>query len=170
MSTELQTEWPVMNERGPRVTDLEVAQFEAELGIRLPDDYRDFLLTVNGGRTARSHRVFTIRLRKVRTDETVLNSLNSLSDPDDRSDIKTRWKRAREWLPSEVIPVGYDDGGGTLVVVIAGPRRGQVWFLDGVDPRPEDANPRVEWFDQRDVSKVANSFREFMLGLRPLDG
>jgi SMI1 / KNR4 family (SUKH-1) len=159
-----------MNERGPRVTEAAVAAFEAKLGSRLPDDYREFLLTVNGGRTARSHRLFTIRLRKVRTDATALNSLNSLDDPDDRSDLETLWRREREWLPEEVIPVGYDGLGGTVVVVIEGPRRGQVWFLDGVDPRSEDANPRVEWFDRRDVSKVADSFREFMHDLRPLDG
>ena len=169
-SPNMAIDWPAMNERGPQVTEVSVTKFEAQLGATLPEDYRAFLLDVNGGQTGRNHCVFTIWLRKSRTDETVLNSLNSLDDPDDRSDLVTRWKRARKWLPQEVIPVGYDDGGGTVVVVVAGPRRGQVWFLDGVDPRPEDANPRVEWFDQRDVSKVADSFHEFMVRLRPLDG
>jgi hypothetical protein len=159
-----------MNERGPQVTEAAVTAFEAQIGARLPEDYRAFLLEVNGGRTARSHRVFTMWMRKVRPDKTVLNSLNSLDDPDDRFNLAIRWKRARKWLPPEVIPVGYDDGGGTVVVVVAGPRRGQVWFIDGVDPRPEGSNPRVEWFDQRDVSKLADSFREFMVRLRPLNG
>ena len=30
-------------------------------------------------------------------------------------------------------------------------------------------NPRVEWFDRRDVWKIADSFAAFMAGLRPLD-
>lgn len=162
------TNWPAMHARGPVVTESAIAAFETELGAMLPDDYRDFLLKVNGGRTARSHRVFTIRLRK-RTDETVLNSLSSLDDRT-RADLATLWRREREWLPQEAIPVGYDDFGDTLVLVVTGPRRGQVWFLDEVNPRPEDANPRVEWFGRRDVSKVADSFREFMASLRPLDG
>lgn len=157
-------EWPPMNERGPSITKAAVAAFEAWLGVTLPEDYRTFLLDVNGGRTARSHRLFHIR-----NDRTILNSLNSLNDPDEQFDLATRWQRARAWLPNEVLPVGYDDGGGTVVVVVTGPRRGQVWFLDGVDPRPEESNPRVEWFDQRDVSKVADSFREFMTNLTPLD-
>jgi cell wall assembly regulator SMI1 len=164
------TSWPAMSERGPQLTEAAITKFEARLGALLPDDYREFLLEVNGGRTARSRRVFTIRTGKARTDETVLNSLNSLDDTDDRSDLATRWKRACAWLPREVIPVGYDGFGGTVVVVIAGPRRGQVWFLDGYDPDPEGANPRVAWFDRRDVSKVADSFREFMVSLRPLEG
>jgi SMI1 / KNR4 family (SUKH-1) len=160
-------DWPPMNERGPQVTEPEIAAFETELGAPLPEDYRAFLLDVNGGRTARSHRVFTMRMRKVREDETVLNSLNSLNDSEAQFDLATRWRWERQWLPPEVVPVGYDDFGGTVVVVISGPRRGQIWFLDGVDPRPEGANPRVEWFDQRDVSKISDSFREFMVGLRP---
>jgi SMI1 / KNR4 family (SUKH-1) len=164
------TDWPAMKERGPQVTEAAVTEFEAKLGATLPEDYRAFLLDVNGGQTARSHRVFTMRTHKVLEDETVLNSLNSLDDPDDRFNIATRWEWARKWLPREVIPVGYDGLGGTVVLVITGPRRGQVWFLDGADPRPEGANPRVEWFDQRDVSKITNSFRDFMVGLRPLDG
>lgn len=163
------TEWPAMNERGPEITQGAIVAFEAQVRAKLPSDYADFLLKVNGGQTSRDHRVFTIRFRRSRTDETTLNSLNSLDDPDERFDLVTRWKRARKWLPEEVIPVGYDDGGGTVVVVVAGPRRGQVWFLDGIDPRPEDANPRVEWFDRRDVAEVAGSFREFIDGLRPLE-
>ena len=157
-----------MKERGPEITRDSIAAFESQLRADLPDDYAGFLLQVNGGRTSRDHRIFTIRFRTSRTDETVLNSLNSLDDPDERSDLATRWKRARKWLPAEVIPVGYDDGGGTVVVVVAGPRRGQIWFADGVDPRPEDANPRVEWFDRRDVAQVAASFREFIDSLKPL--
>lgn len=37
------------------------------------------------------------------------------------------------------------------------------------NPRPTDSNPRVEWFDRRDVWKVADSFAEFMASLKPLD-
>jgi len=163
------TEWPIMNDRGPPIDPTIVAEFEAKVGAKLPDDYVDFLLKINGGRTTRDHRVFTIRFAKSRTDDTVLNSLNSLRDPDESFDLETNWEQSRAWLPPEVIPVGYDDGGGTIVVVVAGLHRGQVWFLDGVDRRPDDANPRVEWFDRRDVAKVAGSFREFIDGLRPLE-
>jgi len=157
-------DWPPMNERGPRVTDAAITAFESQLGAALPEDYRAFLLDVNGGQTASSHSQFHIR-----NDQTVLNSLRSLDDPDERSDLATRWQQARAWLPAEVLPIGSDDFSGMVVLVVAGPRRGQVWFLDGVDPRPEESNPRVEWFDRRDVSKVADSFREFMTTLAPLD-
>ena len=166
----MSNEWPAMERRGSHVTEEALVEFESKLGARLPNDYRRFLLDINGGRTGSEHCVFTIRLRKARTDETVLNALHSLGDPDEGRDLATRWRQERFWLPREVIPVGSDDFGGTIVVVIDGPLRGQVWFLNGADPRPEDANPRVEWFDRRDVSKVADSFHEFISSLRPLDG
>jgi hypothetical protein len=164
----METDWPAMTERGPQVTEASVAAFEKLLRATLPDDYREFLLRVNGGQTALSHCNFTVLLHK-RKDETSLNSLNSLDDPDDRFNLAVRWRSSRHRLPSEVIPAGYDDFGGIVGVVVAGPHRGQVWFLDGYCPRPEGSNPRVDWFDRRDVCKLADSFREFMQGLRPLN-
>ena len=167
-------DWPPMKERGPQITEAAVVRFETQLGAKLPDDYRAFLLVVNGGQTARSHRQFMLTSRKGRKDGTLLNSLNSLDDPDDRFDLATRWRWSQRQLPPyfpdlplEVLPIGYDDFGGTVGLVFAGPRRGKVWFLDEENPRPEGANPRVEWFDRRDVSKIADSFREFMAGLGP---
>ena len=156
-----------MSERGSRVTEAALVRFEKQLGTKLPDDYRAFLIEVNGGQTELSHSRFMLVTRKGRRDWTLLNSLNSIDDPDDRSDLVTRWTSSRQWLPPEVIPIGFDDYGGAVGLVLAGPRRGQVWFLDGVSERPEGSTPRVEWFDQRDVFKLAHSFREFMAGLGP---
>lgn len=158
--------WPMMTMRGPEVTASAVAALEANLRVKLPEDYAEFLLAVNGGQPAQTNSVFQIRFRNGKTDDTTLSCLNSLDDPDERNDLVKRWERAKAWLPAEVIPVGYDGFGGTVVVVIDGPRRDQVWFLDGYDPRPGESNPRVEWFDRRDVAQVASTFREFMCGLR----
>jgi hypothetical protein len=152
-----------MERRGPQVAEPQIAAFEAKLGAALPEDYRAFLLEVNGGRTLSSHVVFDIR-----NDQTILNTLHSLGDPDEQRDLETRWRNSRQRLPTNVLRVGADDGGGTLVVVISGPRRGQVWFLDGVDPQPDDDSPPVDWFDRRDVSKVAASFSKFIGSLKPL--
>jgi hypothetical protein len=38
-----------LRERGPKLSEKEVEQFEREIGARLPEDYRWFLLTFNGG-------------------------------------------------------------------------------------------------------------------------
>jgi len=72
-------------------------------------------------------------------------------------------------LPEGVLEIGYDDGGGRIVLPLAGPHRGEVWYVDIENPRPTGSNPRVEWFDRRDVKRIAGSFREFVDSLHPID-
>lgn len=164
----MEAKWPPMSERGPAITPSAIAALEAKLGEKLPEDYAEFLLSINGGMTARSSRVFTIRFKSGKTHDTVLSGLDSVDDPDDRGDLATHCERTRRFLPPEALPIGNDGFSGTIVLVVAGPRRGEVWFFDAVDPRPDEANPRVEWFDRGDVAKIASSFQEFMAALRPL--
>jgi len=157
-----------MDRRGSQVTHAAIHRFEQQIGATLPNDYRTFLLEVNGGRTASSHCVFSLRKK----NSTILNSLHSLDDTDDRHDLATRQlypKYPDNDLPPNALQIGFDDGGSSIVLMLSGPHHGEVWYLDAVDPRPEGSNPRVEWFDRRDVVKLANTFREFMDNLKPLD-
>jgi SMI1 / KNR4 family (SUKH-1) len=159
--------WPAMERRGPVVAEADVRRFERRIIAELPADYRRFLLEVNGGRTAATHCTFTMR-RGARQTETTLNTLFSLDDPDESRDLATWQLYGEDRLPGG-LEIGADDGGSPIVLALAGPHRGEVWILDRVDPRPTGSNPRVEWFDRRDVWKLADSFAEFMASLRPLD-
>jgi hypothetical protein len=158
--------WPAMERRGPVVAEADVRRFERRIGAELPADYRRFLLDVNGGRTAATHCTFTIR-RGARQTKTTLNTLFSLDDPDESRDLATSQLYGEDRLPGG-LEIGADDGGSPIVLVLGGPHHGEIWLLDRVDPRPTGSNPRVEWFDRRDVWKLADSFAEFMASLRPL--
>jgi SMI1 / KNR4 family (SUKH-1) len=154
--------WPPMNERGPQVTEAQIEAFERSYGHRLPDDYRQFLLDVNGGQPDKAHCDF---------DQGVVNCLFSLDDTEnDSCELATRAKRARASLPSpDLLFIGHDDGGARILLALAGEHRGEVWFmLTGDDARPDDANPRVLWHDRRDMQKLADSFEQFMRSLQPL--
>jgi hypothetical protein len=151
-----------MVRRGPQVTDAQIRAFEQAFGHLLPDDYRQFLLDVNGGRLDRANREF---------DQGVVNRLFSLDDTDDESrDLATQANRERAALPSrDLLFIGHDDGGNSLLLALAGEHSGEVWFmLTDDDARPDDANPRVLWHDRRDMRKVADSFEQFLRALRPL--
>jgi hypothetical protein len=151
-----------MVRRGPRVTDAQIRAFETSFGHPMPDDYRRFLLDVNGGRPDRANREF---------DQGVVNRLFSLDDTDEESrDLATRANRSRPMLPSlDLLFIGHDDGGNRLLLALSGEHRGEVWYMvTGDDARPDDANPRVLWHDRRDLRKVADSFEQFMRSLRPL--
>jgi len=153
------TDWPPFNERGPEVTEGDVDAFEQRFVVVLPRDYRAFLLEVNGGRTARTHREF---------DRGVLNQLFSLGEPNESFDLATRNEHTREELKTpDLIFVGADDGGGGIFLAVNGDHAGEIWLqLD--EERPWDANPRVLWHDRRDFRKLADSFTAFMAQLRPL--
>jgi SMI1 / KNR4 family (SUKH-1) len=158
--------WIPTTETGPHVTEDDIRKFERELGHELPLDYRLFLLEVNGGYAPSSNCVF-----RVRRDETVLNSLYSLNAADESDDLATRQfypKYPNNSLPKDALAIGYDEGGGRIVLPLAGPHRGEIWYLETEDP-PTGSNPRVEWFDRRNVSKLADSFAEFMDSLGALD-
>ena len=163
------TSWPPMARRGHEVTVDAVRRFERHLGHDLPEDYRRFLLEVNGGRPARTHRTFVMQRADRHHDETTLDTLHSLDDPDEDHDLAAHQLFRRQDYPENGLRIGYDAFGSTLVLILSGPHRGELWMLDQGDSRPTGSNPRVEWFDRRDVWKLADSFADFMTNLKPLD-
>lgn len=160
------TSWPPMARRGHTITEDDVRRFEREYGYELPADYRGFLLEVNGGRTAVTHRRFAVR-RDARRFETILNTLFSLDDPNKSRELAT-WQLYGDGHFRGGLEVGVDDGASPIVLVLAGPHRGEVWFLDRLN-YDHDAGQRRDWFDRTDVLWIADSFAEFMAGLRPLN-
>jgi hypothetical protein len=87
-----------MVRRGHEISVDNVRRFERQLGTALPEDYREFLLDLNGGRTAQSHRAFVMQ-RAGRRDETTLDTLHSLDDPDEDHDLAARQLYGREDYP-----------------------------------------------------------------------
>ena len=74
------TSWPSMEWRGPSITEADVVAFEKRLGPSLPEDYRRFLLEVNGGRLA---------IENTRFAYINVNLLLSLNHPEERRDLLT---------------------------------------------------------------------------------
>jgi hypothetical protein len=145
---------------GPPIEEADVATFEKQIGHSLPEDYRRFLLEVNGGRLADENISFV---------DGVVNLLLSLGNEGyPVGDLLTRATRERRLLPNpDLLPIGWEDGGGPILLALEGEHRGEVWLEITDDARPEDANPRVEWFKRRDMKKLADSFEQFLRLLKP---
>jgi hypothetical protein len=151
--------WPAFSERGPEVTDGDIDVFEKHFDVKLPAEYRAFLRDVNGGRTARTSRRF---------DRGILNQLFSLNDPDESFELSEWNERVRKDIGApELVIVGMDDGGGRILLVVDGSHRGEVWIQIHEGRLPE-SNPRATWEHRRDFTKLADSFEQFMLALKPL--
>ncbi len=154
------TKWPLMELRGPVVTDKDVDAFEKSLGLALPSEYRQFLLDVNGGSLDESCAGFAFG---------VVNRLFCLKHDEESWNLQIRAERARKSLPHrDLLFVGHDEGGAKLLLMLSGDHRGEVWFLTDPDVRPPGSNPRVSWHDRRDMKKVAATWSEFLAALAPL--
>jgi hypothetical protein len=137
-------------------TEARVQAFEAQVGARLPDDFRRFLLQYNGGKPLPSG--FRMALRTGPYADSLVHSLDSLYDEDICNlESTVRWQR----VPFGVITIGCDPGGNGICLVIAGERRGQIWFWD----HEHEMHPP----DWSNMDFVAPSFDAFMRGLTPVD-
>lgn len=155
----MESDLPPMKETGPAIDAAAISRLEGAIGARLPDDYRSFLAATNGGRTAKSHRMFKLGASRVALNQ--LHSLDVTGSPL-RSD---GWRP--EWMPPELLSIG-GASGGIVAICIAGELAGSVWYLDTADSRPSGSNPRVAWHDRRDFTKLADSFTSFTGSLEPM--
>ena len=153
------TEWPPITYRGPPIDEARLRALEETIGATLPDDYRAFMLEYNGG--VPEQEVFTFDKR----NKSSVNYFNSIDHENQALDLMEAWQVLKPRLPKEVFPIGDDNGGATIAIVVSGPRRGEVWFC--TEERPTGSNPRVSWLDRRDAWKVADSFAAFMARLTP---
>lgn len=156
--------WIPMAKMGARVTEADISRYEHEFGYELPEDYRRFLVDVNGGRPSLERSVF--RLREGRCTLMSLLGLSDLEDyENDLAAIQRITGDSRDDLPKEVIAIGFVFH-GLVLLVVDGPRRGEVWFLDTLNS-DDDADVQDDWFHRSDVLRIAGSFREFVDGLGP---
>lgn len=153
----------------PKLTERRIRQIEEELGCPLPDDYRAFLRSHNGGdcvpghfhtthnRRRYGHHIVTflhIDKNGARPNEDAL--LHSLSR------VKHTYEVAYQVLPKGWLPIGRDDTDNFVLLRLTGRSAGRIGFLYVGEefPSPEQDNP---------VHKVAKSFDEFIALLSPTE-
>lgn len=153
-----------MDSTGPAVTDEDVRALEDRIGTTLPDEYRAFLLDVNGGKPGARYRALTLV-----NEQVVIRDLHSLSSSGAPFDIVTRMERLRSQVPYPLIPIGSAGGAshtGVICLCVEGPERGTIWYSAlGGSPR---AHNFQHWSERPDVQHLAQSFRAFVSALGPL--
>lgn len=123
-------------------TKQDVTHFEMGLGAVLPDDYRDFLLTYNGGHAEPAgFRVSAV------------NSLFGFCQK--HYCLLCNYYIHQNRFPVGVVPIGNDAGGNMICLVVSGLDRGKVLFWD--HERGDDPDS---------FSFLAGSFTEFLQSLR----
>jgi hypothetical protein len=135
---------------GRALTSEELDAFEGRHNVSLPKDYRNFMLTYNGGMiTPLAHFSFS-------GQDYCLQSLYSLNDNFpyelDRMCVSLNWEMAYDLGH---LKFGRDPGGSEFFIATRGPDRGAIHFVD----REEALG--------LGVVRIADSFKELILGLVP---
>jgi hypothetical protein len=129
--------------------EADVSHFEMSIAARLPDDYRDFLLRYNGGYP---------RPSKFRGGDEVLSHFFGLWQK--HADLNYELLAHRGFIPEGTIPIASDPFGNSILLEVARPNLGRIWFWD----HERSGEPA------KAVSLLANSFTEFVESLVPVDG
>ena len=121
------------SEGAPATNELDAAWLERAVSVRFPDDYRAFLLTVNGGRPDPACLRFEFGGE---TDDFHVHFFFGVDDPMESCDLKWNAETTRETRTLEIVPIAGDDFGCLFYLTVRGPCVGEVLFgglpLDGI--------------------------------------
>jgi len=106
----------------------EIARFEARKEIALPDEYRRFLLKSNGGRPVPD----SIDVPGWAHKATGVDRFFGLHSGR-HSNLEKECDFWADRLPSEVIPIAFDQVGNVICLGITGERRGKLYLWDHED-------------------------------------
>jgi ankyrin repeat protein len=143
---------PIRRSAAP-LSEADVAAAEADLGLRLPEAYRDFLLEHNGGLARRV--TFYHTNRKGASVETWLGWIYCVGhegklDPADL-DLVTAYRHRPAGLPAGMLPVAsawFAGNDGSVCVACEGPDAGKLFFRPHVDPQKSTIYPVAPRWDR----------------------
>jgi len=145
-----------MDEEGRPLTDKDIEWAESQLGFRLPRDYRDFLLSHNGGRP--EPELFPIH-GLAKNPVGALQVFFGIDSEIESSDLLWNVEVMAGRLPANCLPIACDNSGDLICLSLYGPDAGSVLFWDyyGEQPGP------IRGYEN--VYKIAESFGEFLNAL-----
>ena len=133
----------------------EVESLEAEMGFRLTDDYREFVIRTNGAEVPDQSRYIVLNSSRAKR-LCMANHFYGVIDPVDRKSfliLRTNWEWFTGSQPLGMLPIGCDGFGNPFILQLEEDGRGMISFFN---------------LDKDDFEGVlAESFSEFLELLGP---
>lgn len=144
----------------PALAESALRAFEQRHSFQLPNDYRGFLLSINGAFPTPDCVTFVEAGRKTASDVFCFFAIG-----DQRAGISMDWhvETYADRIPKSTVPIGRDSGGNLWLLSLRGADAGSIFFWD---------HGSYDTFDETDLSnwpKVASSFHEFRESLCAYD-
>lgn len=131
-----------------KLTNDRLKAFESEIGIPLPDDYREFLLQHNGGKPDPCH--FPIA-----EDTDSLHHVYGLHDGPTWFRLDDARQTYHGRIPASMIPIADDPYGNAICLGVTGNERGRIYFWDH-----ENESDDEPYFDN--ITTLAATFSDFV--------
>jgi len=125
--------------------------FEKEFEIKLPEEYRHFLIKYNGGYPAPDGFKFMNKDKGSSVDR-FLGLIDREYD-----DIRKYIEKYKNRIPDNLIPIAYDPGSNLLCISISGGDFDNIYFWEHEFEFNEGQKP-----DYTIVMVIANSFNDFL--------
>ena len=136
-----------------QISEIDLTDLERKTGIKLPNQYRKFLLKYNGG-TPQPNR-FNTQDNKVESMITKFLPIANISDDNLLEEIEGITQVGQ--IPNNLIPIATDPGDDRLVLSVSGSDCGKVYYWAwGEEPR-KNHTPSYKY-----MRLVANSFDELL--------
>lgn len=144
-----------------------IEDFEARKGLRLPVDYKAFLLEHNGGRPAEDSA-----FAEVGWNCLVVEDLFGLTDDSGHSIDRNWFNNFSDYIFARLLPVGFASASSLYMDLRNGPMHGKIYIM----ARPANEAVLVDdagfedhgdYDEARFLHPVANSWSEFIAMLGP---
>ena len=138
-------------------TDEIITEFEDQHNLKLPEDYRDFILEVNGGRPVKSWQFDFVEVGDTDSTSSIINYFLSFSNEYNGVQPSYRDRVENEEIPPDMVPIAIDPGGNLILISAAGEDFGTVCFCDH-ELEDSDTGYMI-------ISPIEKSFTKFLQSL-----
>lgn len=141
------------------ISESAIRDFEENIGMPFPPDYREFMLKYNGGDPLKC--VFKFQDATGPYSDSIIRYFFAFSD-DYNESIKHNHEiyTLADRVPKNILPIAEDPGGNIVCLSLAGDDVGKVYFWDHEQEGLTEASSTYE-----NLELIANSFTEFVDGL-----
>ena len=146
------------------VDEKEILKLEEEIGFKLPNDYKEFLINYNGGRPNCNCALFTIE----EIDQKTIEEMNEGTGLDELYDLNSIEKIDEDLNIEKCIIIGHGLFG--LIVLSENPEMKGIYLWDNqwrLLPDVEGYDPAEDEEMEFCVYKISDTFTEFLDSLTP---
>lgn len=138
--------------QGPPITEADLDAFESRLGQRLPADYRQFMLSQNGGRPIPNY---------LPSNPNVGIGVFFCLTSDDQDDSMAQMLDVySDRYPPRMLPIAESAGGNLICLSLTGDDENSVYFWEHEMESDEGEPPRED-----NLEKIADSFADLLENL-----